>query len=146
MESKKLKGKLSISRVTSNVENDYIEIQLEDENSRSRLIEIMVDFESFAKALTGLCYQPCSYQVVDIFDLLGKKHECKTVPIEYPELHNRDGLFKDLRELMVKPYEIDGWVADRHEGFNGHKLKGGKYNFIFRRYVDVSDDDNTSES
>lgn len=52
-------SKLSINRISSNIENDIIVISIEDETSGLTIVEVSVDLENFSRALTGVSYQPC---------------------------------------------------------------------------------------
>ena len=54
------KGKLSIAR---NHIDGQIFVTLEDKETGNRIVQIEIAPENFAKAITGLQYQLCDYQV-----------------------------------------------------------------------------------
>lgn len=50
----KLKGNLNISRVHSNIKDDYIKISLTDGDSCIEFVEAKLSLKDFAGAITGL--------------------------------------------------------------------------------------------
>src|SRR5574339_150006 len=111
----KLKGKIHIGRCQSNMEPDFISIELQDDTSHCRAVSIKLSLVDFAKCITS--------QMVDCeFDwnnsgVIGKKREHKTIDITFPSLpYNR----KDAEAIVmpiVKEYEKDGWMFDPYTVF-----------------------------
>jgi hypothetical protein len=54
-------GRLTISRVTSNVEDTYIAIALRGDGSPLPVVEIKLTPEQFGNAITGLGYVSCEW-------------------------------------------------------------------------------------
>ena len=71
-----LKGNITISRVTSNVEENHVGIRIEDDLSGAILLDIKMSFESFGNAVTGLSMQDIEYTLGRV-DLSGKRREVK---------------------------------------------------------------------
>jgi len=55
------KGRVTISRVTSNVTNEYIVIALRADGSPLPVAEIRITPEQFALAITGMGNTPCEW-------------------------------------------------------------------------------------
>lgn len=125
--------RLTISKVCSNVEKDYITIRLEDGDSSIRIIEAKVSLENFAKALTGMSYIQCESEVY-LTDEIGKIHEHKEIPVELPY-----DASKEKFEEAVKEFCIDGWITDyRHFKSSQKKSptnKPGHYYVGFHRWI-----------
>jgi hypothetical protein len=120
------KVQVSIGRTTGSKE--YIHIIITDEDSRTRIVEVEMPLEEFAKCITGLsvCDIPATFGKLS---LVGKKMEVKTLqlPLDYNNF--------DKFEQVVKPFEVDGWVADKQDGINHHYLSRSGYQVHFRRWV-----------
>lgn len=103
----KLKGRITISRVTSNQKADYIEIKLRDETSGIQFLEIRLTPGALALALTGLAYQDCEYDLI-MANNIGKRCEMKIervlIPVRYPR-------YKDIIEA-ASIHEINDWHCD----------------------------------
>jgi len=127
-----LKGNISIGRVTSNVEENYIGIRIEDELSGINLLEIKISYEAFGNAVTGLSSQDIEY-TLGRFDLAGKKREVKTENIMF--LPNKTD--KDIRDC-ISCFEINGWKGRDEDAKNHHNRMGQDiYKVTFVRWVDV---------
>lgn len=58
-----LKGKVSISRIKSNKEEDTVVITLHDELSGVKVIDIEIGMLEFAQVITGLSYIECEFNL-----------------------------------------------------------------------------------
>lgn len=133
----KIKGRISISRITSNTPHgSWVRISLEDANSFIRFVDVDIDFEQFGNAITGQSDQPCDIELRGL-DFLGKKHEHKTEFIKWPR-----GAEEGIIELEVQMYEVDGWKRGRKDFKNYHNYVAEKsdegyecYKVSFVRYV-----------
>ena len=133
-------GKLTISRVTGG--KSYISIQLDDKNSRTRVVDIKVSPEIFGEIITGLSYQSVSYKVYCNSDKFGKNMENKVerVVVDCGNIYDNDELIPALKRV-IPDYEIDGWEANINDSLSRQNSKGTdgngkKYvNVYFRRWV-----------
>lgn len=133
----KIKGKISISRITSNTpRGSWVRISLEDENSYTRFLDVDIDFEQFGNVVTGQSDRPCDIELRGL-DLLGKKHEHKIEFIKF--FRDAD---KEENNKVIDAYEVDGWEARRSDLKNHHNYVAAKsdedqecYKISFVRYV-----------
>jgi len=109
---KKLKGQISISRVFG--DESYIQIEIIDKNSRAHFLEIRMDFEEFAKCLTGQSHIDMEFTPRGLY-VVGKIKEQKELKFEIPEsinfLHH-----KDYAEKHAQTFADDGWTASLYFG------------------------------
>lgn len=144
---KRLKGKLTISRVHSHKE-DWITIRVEDELSHCQMIEVQVGLAEFAEALTNLACRPCMVEFNDS-GVIGKRREHKTESIFFPDAEVRHGTYgrdAGIRKILAA-HEIDGWKARDDDATNHHRMtynavdaagrKGYTAEVSFVRHVDV---------
>ena len=140
----KIKGRLSISRITSNEpRGGWIRITLEDGSSSVQFAEVDIDFKQFGQAISGMSGQLCDIELRQL-DLVGKKmeHKFELVPVPIT-LDKKDKKLIKLIETIFAPYEIDGWVARRDDIFNYHNYRGShsslndydSYEVSFTRYI-----------
>jgi len=128
-----MKGKanISISRATSNCGPDFIHICITDEASHTRIVEMEMPLKQFAQCITGLSIVgvPIEYPECEHLVRIGKSMEVKTefLPLNYDNF--------DKFEEIVKPREVDGWVADREREINHHCVSKKGYSITFRRWV-----------
>jgi hypothetical protein len=131
-----LPGKFTISRVQSNVGDDYIQIQFVEVNSGARFVAARIDLESFALAITGQASLPCDLDIRGL-DRLGKKHEVKTEIVSYEGARFTDDLRVDPAAIAaLAPYEVDGWKGRVEDLFNHHNRSGPLCRVTFDRWVD----------
>jgi hypothetical protein len=125
-----MQGKISIIRNSNNT----IKIELEDELSSARFLDIEMTPENFALAVTNLSCIDCEYEVRAL-SVIGKRLEVKTEMIELGSVNYQN--FKGEIYNLVKPYEVDGWQADGYvlSHWNDHNAVGNKYKITFRRYI-----------
>jgi len=132
---KKIKGKLTISRVHSTQSEDWIEVLLEDESSCIQFADVHIGLEEFSKAITGLGACPCEIEVRGL-DLVGKKLETKICTVSFPTERT-----VEMTEDVFKMFEFDGWEARRSDMNNSHNrmwidtVDLEKFRITFQRYV-----------
>lgn len=97
-------GKISISRISSNVSNPTIHLELTDTTSGCILVDITVPLAEFSLALTGLGYQPCTFEYYADCPV-GKRREVKTEVVVVPRFDRKD------EKHYIKPFEVDGWMG-----------------------------------
>ena len=115
----RLKGNITISKVTQSKGPGYISITISDENSHCTIVNVEVPFEQFALAITGLGHQPCALEYYEGAPI-GKVRECKTELIEAPgyvPVLEREAIGRSI----LAPYEVDGWKGYVDDLFNSNK-------------------------
>lgn len=128
-----MKGKLSISRCTSN-EGHSINIALIDQLSGVEVLDLDISVENFGFVVTGHGYVGCEFELHAKY--AGKLREHKTIEIEVdnPYRHRTP----EEAAVILAPYEIDGWVGEARDLGNSHRtVRNGKAMMVlFERYVD----------
>ena len=119
--SKKLKGKLTISRVGSNVNEGYVKFELSDEKSGVMVIEGEIGLREFAECVTGRGYVPCEFTLRGA-DRIGMRLETK---VEWIRVHQY--IVKDTKEQAgyCRALEKDRWqasISDLENGNNYNKV------------------------
>jgi len=107
-----LPGKLTISRISCNYENDYIiQLEISDEVSGINIIQCEISPEELMLALTSFANRPVVIKKIiedEMSKNLGKEKIIKTVFITKPPI----GLNKEERKKYVKEnikdYLVDG--------------------------------------
>lgn len=155
---KNLNGHISISRVSSNTQGEFVQITVTDDASHCQLIEVEMDMTHFAEALMNLSHRPCLIEANDgphIGMLSENKTELVPIPkdIYFPftSLHGRSKDYEKKERAsnarmdeVLAPFEIDGWRASRGESADYRNMHRhvrsengiGYFNIGFRRYVD----------
>ena len=140
--AKDLKAKLSLSRIMNAADGPRIRVEVEDSASGTCFLEMEMSAETLGLVLTGASYQDVDVSVRG-FDLLGMKHENKTVTIEIgDDCPWESEKFRAYMLPRVAPFEVDGWKASEYDlqSMNHHRREkgGGKktYAVAFFRYVD----------
>jgi hypothetical protein len=124
-----MKGNVSIVRRTSN-SGEGILIEITDEKSNVRFLQVTMDLVDFAKVITGVGYIPCDFELMGV-DKVGMVFEHKKVNI--PVSTHKHFTEEELDEL-VGPLEVGGWVARRDSVNNHHNWVTQKD----KKYVSVS--------
>jgi len=128
----KFVGQLSINRVSGF--QDYVCIRVTDKLSGHDFLELDVDFEEFAKAVTGFSLQKCVFKLRSM-NTVGKKREIKHEIVQRPTKYDSQARDDEINGILA-PYEIDGWVGSRYDITNHHNWTGdNKVRVCFRRYV-----------
>ena len=121
--------------------DDEVRIEVTDDKSGLRVVEIKLTRDNFAKALGKLAFIPCKFTMSDAKNI-GKKREVKIelvfIPI-YCCTDDENMNDKRIREQFA-PFEVDGWVGDIRSAQNHHNVdkyddNGKYYNVTFSRYV-----------
>lgn len=118
-----MKGTLTISRPSYGDDRKKISIEVKDSNSNVRFLDVEIDLDLFAAALTGLNDQKCDIKVKKL-DLVGKTVERDNIEFKLPECNfsNRKEAAKVECNLIV----VDGWVLnDNFSSQNSFFQKGG---------------------
>lgn len=132
-------GQLSIMRVSGDTQ--YIEITITDDASGVEFVTAKLTLEAFAKAITGLSFTDCEIKTRNL-DLVGKQREHKSelIPCNGWNLSKRDKeVFEYECQLILGPYEIDGWIGSRYDmGNSKNYVKDEFVKVSFVRYVEVA--------
>lgn len=138
-----VRARLSISRPSGNM-TPYINIEIDDETSGIRVLDLRVPYAQFTEALTNLSHRPCAMKLGHP-EHVGKIHEVKEEIVEYIGDHpfNRESAeYKAWERKVLKAYEVDGWTARSGDVVNHHRIvqhghgkKPTKVNVCFSRLV-----------
>lgn len=120
------KGKITISRPQVGGQiTERVRITLRDEEARTQFLEVDIDLDEFALALTGLSERPCDFEPHRL-DTVGKVREHENITFvltgEYMERHKLNRYFKEEIRLhmMIDPEKIfrqtDGWELSVYLG------------------------------
>lgn len=131
MKRESLSGTVQISRASGGtIDHTPIHIEIQDEISHCRVLDIYMSFEEFAKALTSSIGKADIRHFPD--SPIGMRAESKTeiVPFEsgYPAAES------DITKAL-KPFEVDGWKARRSDMTNHHHRVSGGQKVVFFRHV-----------
>lgn len=125
-----LAGKLTISRRS----DDRIFIQIRDEASRNKFVEVEVTPELFGMAVTGLGEVDCSFEVSGL-GVVGMQKQTESRRAVCPlKSYDRDQLRAWLRENCAE----DGWHIDAYLGSQGSVVstdEGSILKYSVYRYV-----------
>lgn len=120
------KGKITISRPSAGgSDTERIRITLKDDEARTQFLEVDIDLEAFALALTGLSERPCDFEPYRL-DTVGKVRERENITFvltaEYMERHGLSRYYKEeIRKHIVADPEglfrqTDGWELSLYLG------------------------------
>lgn len=133
----KLKGRISIHRFQSNIPPHHgIGIQVEDEDSGVRFLEIEMNAEQFGNAITGQGNTECEFELRGT-QYVGMISQNKT---ELIPLGDKEYIVKSAarKAELLAPYEVDGWKG-RERDLENHHNYDNKTNSIrvsFDRFVE----------
>lgn len=131
---KVLDGKLTISRTQSNQDNPRpIRIELTDNESRCRVVEILLSLCDFSEAITGRGYVDCKFEYNDS-GKIGMVREIKTVAVPYVEHEYIKR--EEAAAKAIKPFEVDGWKGSTYDYLNHHNRKDKTVTVGFQRWVE----------
>lgn len=125
---KQLPGKITISRVSGS--SEYIRIVVVDEKSGCEIVEARLEFDEYARALTGEGRVNCRLRYNET-SLIGKTKQTKRVVVPCSPEERRDA---DLGKLLA-PFEVDGWIGRIADLTNPHNREGDGYSVIFERWI-----------
>ena len=125
---KLINASITISEVhCAGGEKDYVNIEIEDEDSGCRILTLELDHWSFARALFSHAFTECQKaELLRDLSRVGKKHEHKSevVGIHMPKsVLSLNDTYHDHSNLIrkaVKPFEVDGWKARINDALNHH--------------------------
>jgi hypothetical protein len=119
----KHKAELSISRPSYGDGREKMSIQITDEDSKTRFIELEIDLSEFTKALTGLVVS-CDMETNKL-ERIGKKQEAMKIEFELPKAH-----YHMSKESIIDHGKLntpEGWVCSNYYGSqNSFRYEGGK--------------------
>ena len=128
---KRLKGELSIGRVSCSGGDDYINIRLKDELSGCCVVEIKVPLIEWANITTGMSHRNVEFEYFD-HSKIGMRLESKKVFVPCKQYRPTDAQM----DAVLAPFEIDGWEGSRCDMYNHHnRVSNSGYHVRFRRLV-----------
>ena len=108
-----IKGSLSISKLTSNVQeiDGKFCIRLED-NNYLKVVDMIITPEELMLALSGRSNSPVTFELGKM-EFVGKIREQETISVKYPEyLYRQEDIQEFIRNNYAGEYEQDGWMLD----------------------------------
>lgn len=132
----KFRAQVSIGRVTSNTEDPYILLTLEDKDACVEFLEVKMSLDDFARTLTG---QGCVEGVGILRNVraVGTRHEVKRVVVPYTAPLIRDeAQLRIAKDEALKEFEVEGWTGHRGDLGNHHCRTSAGYTTTFTRFVD----------
>lgn len=117
-------GKITISRVSSNLEPDYIIVSIADEISGLQFASAKMSLENFALAISGLRRVSCELRL-DQLGNVGKQRQIKVVKFRTDE-------YCVIPEKVLSEQAKDGWVPIYSDQMN---TRNYVYEFIENEYV-----------
>lgn len=106
-----MKGKITISRPSFGDYRQKIVIQIKDDLSKVRFVDVEIDLDIFSKVLTGLSEQECELTVRNL-QFVGMKKE--RIPFSFKMPKHDYSNRKEVANAHAKTLLDDGWV------FNGY--------------------------
>lgn len=97
---------VTISRPSCGNGDEYISIEVIDNKSRARFLELKVDYADFAQLVTGLSFVGCDGAVRNL-ERVGKKKVGKQIEFEVSNYYGS----KDEAREKVNNYLVDGYVV-----------------------------------
>ncbi len=123
-----MKGQMSINRVSSNP--SFIRLEIEDDVSGTRFLQVGISLENFARMLTGSNYLDCDFELHT--QNVGRTRESKT---EIVPLEDKYFATDEQRHKALAPFEVDGWKARSDDISNHHNYTDKGIRVVFTRFV-----------
>lgn len=130
-----MKGTISVLRYSS---TSTMKIELRDESSGVRFLEVELTAEDLMLAISGRSEMDCQFEL-KYLETVGKLREHKEEIVPIPTM----GVFvtAEVVTKALEPFEIDGWKARREDAKNHHRFVEYKaeyslYRVSFTRFVD----------
>ena len=128
------------------IEEDCIELQLKDEKSKNRFVEVHIPLDEFMRALTGVSERPMEYKVnYKVLETLGKQRIVQRVNMDLPIDFTYDR--NKIEELVTRNFNErafykNGWflkdygtnTIQDNRVIDGHRI----WTYKIERYVDES--------
>lgn len=135
-------ARVSISRPHGSGK-DYIRLEIDDNRSSITLVELEIDLESFAKALTGLQSVPATYlQCIDENDIHKINKRKVTEHVYCNRLSSVSSTKEDQRAEVFKHfnhvYRSQGWEL-WSDGTRSQQ-RSDEHRYVICKYVEVEDE------
>jgi len=126
----KLKGNITISKRTSNIQGSYMAITISDRLSGDRIIGCELSLTDFAEVLTGLAFVECGFKLHDVKNV-GNKRMIKSACCERVLNKERQ---KELVAYDAKEYLSEGWSV--HSDGTTTQQNGKLHRYTLIKYVE----------
>ena len=127
------------------IEEDCIELQLKDEKSKNRFMEVHIPLDEFMRALTGVSERPMEYEVnYKVLETLGKQRIVQRVNMDLPT----DEFIHDIKRLVAEDFAKRGFMErgwtlkdygnnsiQDNRVIDGHRI----WTYKIERYADESE-------
>ena len=114
-------------------------LAVEDKPSGTMLMEIEFSDLTFADLMSNRHTGEVGEAKVYSGEYVGLRHEHKNVTVPVPPARNYDkkSIAKALATMADQAEAANpGWIADRGEGWNQHRVADGMYRIDLRRWVE----------
>ena len=137
----RLKGKLTVGR-RGIIGEDYISIELKDDSSLLKVLELDIPLDDLMRALTGLASVECEYTLnKKATNLFGKTQEVKTITMPSSILEN-------VYDKETKSRLVNIWFGEQQflgnipeewrikcDGTTIRQDKTGEHKIVIQRFV-----------
>lgn len=132
-----MKGNISVIRYSS---TSTMKIELQDEVSGLRFLEVELAASDLMLACTGLAGLPCEFEL-RYLESVGKRREYKEEIVPIPTLGA--SVTDESISKAFEPFEVDGWKGSQIDARNHHRFVEYKgeyslYRVGFTRFIDSS--------
>src|SRR3990167_5932235 len=100
----------------------FVSLRIEDEASRTLIVEVELSWEQWGKLVTGRTAVN-GLPLVLMADRAGLKYEHKTEKVPLAKCAYADR--QATAERAVAPFEVDGWAGHYRDWLNHHTHKDG---------------------
>lgn len=116
-----LKGSIRVGNIQSNIEDNYVQIEVTDELSDARFLQVKISYEQYGKMIAGNGEVECEFELRP--KVVGMERQTKTVMIPVP---NYAKIPPEQFAEVIKPYEVDGWKVSTYDLGNYKNYFGGE--------------------
>ena len=128
---KTIKTNITIARGS----DDVVRIYIEDDSSRTQFLEIKLDYESFARVITGLHGVECE-SLVHGLEYVGKKRVTENRSVVCPlDTYDRE----KFQQWIVDNCQEEGWLISSYLGSQSsvvHREGKTTLNYRVTKYVE----------
>ncbi len=109
--SKIVDGRITLSRLRSNIDGPCWELSIQCATSLARIATVTIDNETFSEMVGGLAAQPVKVEVPDDLTVVGKQRQTTSVVITDERLNSSSvKSFEEIVDDHRATCEVDGWV------------------------------------
>jgi len=137
-----MKGKISVSRISYSNRNS-VGIEIKDDNSRIKFLDIEMSCENFGKLLSGMSYIECDFEIKDI-NKVGMKKIVEEMIFEMPDYYEYENrkfiaynIVKNGIEVKNQGWEINDSLNSKDSFYEEDGIEYCKMRIA--KWVDIDD-------